>query len=271
MPNRGREQVGVRGAEQRAVGLAVVVQYRVADGLAQQVHVAGHVRRGVVVDQRAAMSGTARVEPGPGPLPGSVLAGADGERGQSGQQLVLCRHGRKAADLRAVAEAARVKRDDVVPFPQHGRKLTEACREPLDLLVGAAAVEEQRAKPPTRAGGPVPDHGDADRRAAGLGVAQRHPGGGALKPAVAGTPGQDRNPRCGRPVRRGDHGRWHRCGQHGDGASQGGDARRPPRPGTRGADRAACSAFRALLIHQIPSILVRHPDPGCRIPATGRR
>jgi hypothetical protein len=78
-PDSAREQVRVRGAEQRAVGLAVVVQHGVAHGLADQVHVTGHVRRGVVIQQGTSAGGAEVVEPRPGLLPGRVLRSADRE------------------------------------------------------------------------------------------------------------------------------------------------------------------------------------------------
>ena len=199
VPGRGGEQVGVGGAEPGAVGHAEVVQHRGADRLAQQVHVPGHIGGGVMVEQAAVALGAPRVEPGPGPFPGRFLPGADGEDGQAAEgqapeELALRRHGREAAHRGAVAEPAGVERDDVVPSRDRRRELPEAAvMKLMDLLHRAAGVEEQRPDAASRIGRQVPDHGDADRRAARVPVAQWHPGGGALEPAVAGAPVQHRN------------------------------------------------------------------------------
>ena len=210
VPGRGGEQVGVGGAEPGAVGHAQVVQHRGADRLAQQVHVTGHIGGGVMVQQAAVALSAPRVEPGPGPYPGRVLPGADGEHGRAAEghvpeELALRRHGREAAHRGAVAEPAGVERDDVEPSRQRRRELPEAGHQDLDLLGRAAGVEEQRPRAASRIGRQVPDHGDADRRAARVAVAQWHPGGGALEPAVAGAPVQHRNRWRGRRRPHGRH------------------------------------------------------------------
>ena len=152
-----------------------------------------------MVEQAAVALGAPRVEPGPGPFQGRFLPGADGEDGQAAEgsapeELGLRRHGREAAHRGAVAEAAGVERDDVPPGRDRRRDLPEAAgHEALDLHHRAAAVVEQRPGAASRIGRQVPDHGDADHRAARVPVAQRHPGGGALEPAVAGAPAQHRN------------------------------------------------------------------------------
>ena len=232
---RGGEQVGVGGAESGAVGHAQVVQHRGAGRLAQQVHVAGHVGGGVMPEQAAAPCGAPRVEPGPGPHPGRVLPCADREGGQAPKELALRRHGREAAHRGAVAEPARVERDDVVPSRDRRGKSPEAVHEGLDLHAGAAEVDEQRSDAASRVGRLVPDHGNPDRRAARVPVTQWHPDGGALEAAVAGAPVQDRNRWPGRCRRRGRGGRGHHHGgeQNGHGHHGGG-----PR------DAASCLARR---------------------------
>ena len=107
-----REEPGVGGAEERAVGLAEVVQLRVADGGPQDVHVAGGVGRREVLDEI-----------------GVVGLAAGGHRlGLRQQRLLLGgvvgrRVGREEAVERLVAEAvdrvgapdaARVETDEVV-------------------------------------------------------------------------------------------------------------------------------------------------------------
>ena len=192
----GGEQVGVGGAQPGAVGQAHIVEHSVADGFAQQVHVAGHVGGGVVVEKAAAVSfGAPGVEPGVGLFPRCVLLRADGERRQRRQERLLRRDGREAAHRGAEAEAARVEGDDVKTLPHWGGEPLVSAQEALDLLVGAAAVDEQRADALRGISGEVPDHRDADLRAVWVPVIQRHPRLGALEAVIAGSPVQHRNPR----------------------------------------------------------------------------
>src|ERR1700683_3743454 len=139
-----------------------------------------------MVEQTAVAPGAPRVGPGPGPFRGRFLPGADREDGYSieeqvSEELALRRHGREAAHRGAVAETARVERDDVVPSrDRRGEVRPEVGHDVLDLLHRAADVEEKRPDAASRIGREVPEHGDADRRAARVPVAQWHPGGGAL-------------------------------------------------------------------------------------------
>jgi hypothetical protein len=191
----GGEQVGVNGAEPGAVGDTEVVEDRVADRGAQQVHVPGHVGAGVMVKQSTVGLAATGVEPGPGLLPLCVLLRADGEQRERGQELLLrCGIG-ETANRGAEAETARVEEDDVEARPHHRGKVRVKAHYALDLLARAAAVDEQRPEAPRGVGGQVPDHCDADLLAAGVVVVQRHPGGRALEATMAGLPAQHRD-RC---------------------------------------------------------------------------
>jgi hypothetical protein len=143
-----------------------------------------------MVEQAAVALGAPRIEPGPGPCPGRSLPGADGEdrlavEQQAPEELALRRHPREAAHRGAVAEPAGVERDDVVASPQRRRELPEAVHHALDLLARAAAVDEQRPGAASRIGRQVPDHGDADRRAARVPTAAADRATGRVKRLAA--------------------------------------------------------------------------------------
>jgi hypothetical protein len=79
-PDLAGEQVGVGGAQVGTVGVAGVGQLGVADGPAQQVHVAGHVGGRHVVEDRAAALGAGPGDGPVGPDPDPFLLPGERER-----------------------------------------------------------------------------------------------------------------------------------------------------------------------------------------------
>ncbi|CAM5683538.1 hypothetical protein SAURM35S_00706 [Streptomyces aurantiogriseus] len=177
------EQVGVHAAEFGAVGDAEVVQLRVAEDPAHQVHVAGrvggaHMRQhplrvvlaGLVellrvVQERRALGGV---------VGGHVLL-------EVGVELLVV----LAADGGAAADAARVEAHEVVAGAQGRVVLAERGQRGDAGAAGAAEVEQQRADPSAlRTTGLRPDQRDVDRVALGVVPVQGCLHGGAL-PLVA--------------------------------------------------------------------------------------
>ena len=234
VPDGGREQVGVDGAEPGGPGQAKVVQLADIHRLAQQVHVTGHIRAGVVPEQAAVLPGAQRVEPRPRSLPERDLPRAHRKRRQAGQELVLGGGIREAAHRAAKAEPAHVEGDDVEPRPQRGGNGTEFGQDGLDLLGGTTRVDEKRTGLARAVGRQVPDHRNADRRAARVPVVQRHPRCRALEAVIAGRPAQPGNARSGcRGGARGAGGRPRPAGsRRASGRGHDGKARHQRRGGT---------------------------------------
>ena len=146
-PDLSREKVGVGLAEDRAVGVAEVVQLLVADQLAEPVQVAGDVGGGHVPEDGAAVGRAGRSQF----LVGDALllflgrGLGKGNGGQVGNRLL---EGVVAAQRRASRNAARVEADDVEPGPDLKREeLSDAAGEVDARPARPAGVEEERADP----------------------------------------------------------------------------------------------------------------------------
>ena len=156
---------------------------------AQDVEVAGRLDGRDVRGQRAG----ARHAAGPEGVDevGVLAALGGGVRVRVGGDVLVELPVAEAVDRRAGAGAPRVEADDVVARQQ---RLAQG-RPGLGGVVGAghagpARVHHQRADPgrrPLRGG---PEHGQVDRLAAGVGVVERHPQGGALELVAAVRPAQ---------------------------------------------------------------------------------
>ena len=186
------EQVGVVLAEDRAVGEAEVVDLLVAERAAQQVHVAGRVGTGHVVEDGAAVTGACggqRVVGRPkDPLLGRGVR--ERERRQDRDRLV---EGVEAAQRRAEVDPAGVEPDDVEPGPQlQGQHLGHGADELHAGAARAARIEHQRADALTGVSSRQPDHRDADLLALRVAVVQgdrhrRHIGSRPGIPTQGGT------------------------------------------------------------------------------------
>ncbi len=200
---------GVALGDVGAVGDAVDAEPAVAEGLAQEVHVADGVRGAVEAGVRAE---------GGGAVGDGLLAG----RGEVGGAHVLLQSG---ALQSALAGAALVEHDQAVVL-EDGREL---ARDPLDQrhagLAGAAGEEQQVAL----GGVGVPGHRHVELEGAGGGAAvvERHGDGpaGEFVRALAGRLPGDSAAVPGRFGRRRDGGGSQGgAGDHRDGAQQGGEA-----------------------------------------------
>ncbi len=140
------EQVGVRRPDERAVGRAEVAQLAVAERRAQHVDVLGHLDRGHVPDQVAALPQAVVAELGEQAV-GVLRLGRGVRVGVGGDQGVELL-GALALQRVARADAARVEPDDVEGGQQLGPERGRAGGGVLDAgASGAARVDDQRADP----------------------------------------------------------------------------------------------------------------------------
>src|SRR5690606_11721372 len=182
------ELLGVEGSEVGAVGGAVVGELVVAQGGAEDVHVAGGVD-GAHVGELVRGLGLAVL--------GELLAfRSEGAglllvvRGGVGGEEVVELGAGVAADGVAAGDAAGVEADDVEALAEVGAEGTADLADEVDAgAAGSARVGEQRADPVGGVLGREPDDGDAELVAGRLGVVQRHLDGGALEAVLAVLPG----------------------------------------------------------------------------------
>jgi hypothetical protein len=229
-PDLAREQVGVGRTQVGAVGVAGVGQRGVADRPPQQVHVAGHVGRRHVVQDRPAPLGAG---PGHGPVgadPDPLLLPGHWER-EGRQEVGQGVLERLIAPQRGAAhDAAGVEADQVEAGPDLvGEEEGAALEDHVDPgAARPAGVDEQRADPAAGVAGREPGQGQGDLPALGLVVVERDHGGGALEGLQALAFG-----RAAAPVQLG-HGR--RAGAQG-GRGGGGGRRDGEQGGGQGGDQ----------------------------------
>ena len=182
------EEVGVGRGGVRAVGVAVEAEGLLAEPLAQEVEVAGGVRRREVPQALAGarQARSARLG-GRGPE-------RRGARGPDGRGHPVGAEG-VARDRRGRPGAPRVDREDVEPRAQPVEAPREAPQARGRRRAGPAVVHHQRPDPRRGVGGRQPHRGQVDRLAGGLPVVQRDRHRGALERPAAGAPGGGRGRR----------------------------------------------------------------------------
>ena len=197
-----REKAGIGDSQERAVGVPGVGEATVTDRLPQQIQIAGHVRGGHVVDDRATPLLTGPVEDPIGSLEQCFLGSGHRERDRRHDRQRLLER-TEAQQRGALMDAPRVKPDQV-ETGQHLIGVRECTRlgsvenHPHPRCTRATRIEEQRTNPTPRIGGRHPDQRQADLVATWPVMVERHPECGALQ--IAGHLGMTRPPpQTGRP------------------------------------------------------------------------
>ena len=176
-PNPPRKQVGVGGAEERAVGVPVVRQLSVALGLTQEIHVARRLRGRHVPQQGAVPSLALPAEGGVALGPLRDLNRPDRERvsrqPDACEEAILSRLRGEALHRGAFPEPARIPGDDVEARAHRIGKEGVDRREQRLVRTRTARVEKERPDAARAIGGPMPDHREPDRGAVRVSVVQR--------------------------------------------------------------------------------------------------
>lgn len=193
------EEVGVGGAEERAVRGPEVGELRVAHRAAEPVEVVSDVGGRHMAQQLGVTLPAAAGQLLERADPGLPLLCADRETGRFARLPGLgIPRSREAVHGGAVADPAGVPADDVEPLPHLAREERVILRH-LDRSrpAGSAGVEEQGADAPPGTGRLPFDDGQFDGATAGVAVVQRHLRGRAVERPVpdAGFPLQPRGGR----------------------------------------------------------------------------
>ena len=184
-PDALREQVGVRRAEEGAVGGAEVGQLVVAEHRPQHVHVLGRLDGRHVLGQVAALVDAALaelVQQLVGPATSASVSGS----GSVATKVSISRVG-EAVERGAAADTAGVEADDVEGLLELGAEVGRGVGGVVDAgTARPTGVHHQGADALARVAGRHLEHRQRDRLAVRLGVVERHLELGALVVAAAG-------------------------------------------------------------------------------------
>ena len=174
-PDPVREHVRVGLTEDRPVGDAGVVQLRVADGLAQHVHIPGDIGGRHVSCDAAAALGAGRVDEEVCVHPQLLFSGIGRKRDRQEERAPLP-VGTEAPKRGAARDPARVEADEIEPRAHLVGVEGRPSKNRVDdaRAAGPARVEEQRTDPMSLVSGRQPDDPERDRRAVGLVVIERY-------------------------------------------------------------------------------------------------